>query len=239
MSIYTDCDYPVADFISDVHERQLENLEQPGTWGTSAQRIAVVAKARQSGIDAGVLEGADDNLPGTEFELSKNVQRMIELLAVSPKDFTETDFEEAKSEGLSDEEYTEIVGLVSRLVSIDVFARALGVKLRPLPEPGSGSPTRQRPETAVQELAFVPTIPNGAAGGELGRELYGGVPKPYIIRSLSLVPDEMRRHLEMEQVYYLPLKRIIDYDYQHHEGLNRVQVEVVAGRISAINECFY
>ena len=113
------------------------------------------------------------------------------------------------------------------------------MKLRPLPEPGSGSPTRQRPGTAVQELAFVPTIPNGAAGGELGRELYGGVPKPYIIRSLSLVPDEMRRHLEMEQVYYLPLKRIIDYDYQHHEGLSRVQVEVVAGRISAINECFY
>ena len=239
MSFYTDSEYPVADFLSDVHERQIANLQQPGTWGTSAQRLAVVAKARQAGIDAGVLESADDSVPATEMELPDNVQRMIELLAVSPKDFTEADFEQAKSGGLSDEEYTEIVGLISRLVAMDVFARALGVKPRRLPEPGNGSPTRIRPETAVPEQAFVPTIPNGAQGGEIGKELYGGVAKPYIIRSLSLVPDELRMHLEMEEVHYLPLKHIVDYDYQRHEGLNRVQVEVVAGRISAINECFY
>ena len=65
------------------------------------------------------------------------------------------------------------------------------------------------------------------------------MPKPYIVRGLSLVPDEMKKHLELEQVQYMPLKHVRDFDHQHHAGLNRVQVEVVAGRVSAINQCFY
>ena len=62
---------------------------------------------------------------------------------------------------------------------------------------------------------------------------------PFIIRALSLVPAETHAHVELEQVQYLPLDRFGDYEYQHHEGLTRPQVEVVAGRVSAINECFY
>jgi AhpD family alkylhydroperoxidase len=31
----------------------------------------------------------------------------------------------------------------------------------------------------------------------------------------------------------------MNFDYNHHEGLTRPQVEVVAGRVSAINDCFY
>ncbi len=57
--------------------------------------------------------------------------------------------------------------------------------------------------------------------------------------SLSLVPAELRMHLELEEVQYLPLDRILEYDYQHHEGLSRSQVEIVAGRVSALNDCFF
>ena len=123
--------------------------------------------------------------------------------------------------------------------NLDIFARGIGVDLRPLPAARPGAPSRERPAAAVKELAWVPTVPNPPAGGEAADELYGGKPKPYIVRALSLVPDELRRHLELEEVQYLPLQHIFVTDYRHHEGFSRAQVEVVAGRVSALNECFF
>ena len=35
------------------------------------------------------------------------------------------------------------------------------------------------------------------------------------------------------------MKNIMIKDYQHHEGFSRSQVELIAGRVSAVNECFY
>ena len=167
------------------------------------------------------------------------VRRAIHTLAVAPKDFDETRYDDARRAGLSDEEFVEMVGIVSRVVDLDVFARGVGVALRPLPEPRPGQPSRQRPAEARKEHAFVPTLPNPPEGGAFADELYGGQPKPYIVRALSLVPDELRRHLELEEVQYLPLKNILDPKFRQHEGLDRAQVEVVAGRVSAINECFF
>ena len=154
-------------------------------------------------------------------------RKMVRRLAVDPKDLDETSYREAREGGLTDEEYVEIVGLVSRVTDLDIFARGIGVDLRPLSA------------AAVRELAWVPTVPNPPEGGEAADELYGGKPKPYIVRALSLVPGELRRHLELEEVQYLPLHRIFVPDYRHHEGFSRAQVEVVAGRVSALNECFF
>ena len=70
----------------------------------------------------------------------------------------------------------------------------------------------------------MPDPPDGGADAE---ELYGGQPKPYIMRALSLVPDEFRAHIGLEQIQYTRLDRIMDYAYQHHEGLTRPQAEVV------------
>jgi hypothetical protein len=65
------------------------------------------------------------------------------------------------------------------------------------------------------------------------------IPMPYIVRAMSLVPDELRAHLELEIAHYTRLDKLFDYQYQHHEGLTRPQTEVVAGRVSALNDCFY
>jgi hypothetical protein len=91
----------------------------------------------------------------------------------------------------------------------------------------------------VIEHAWIPTVPNGPAGGDIGASLYHGQPMPYIVRAMSLVPDELRAHLELEIAHYTRLDKLFDYQYQHHEGLTRPQTEVVAGRVSALNDCFY
>lgn len=239
MSIYRDSEYPVSEKIAVAHASQLAQLGEPGTWGTGAQRIAIAQEARQAGFDAGVLEAPTDAGGSSDARLPQVARDFVRRLAVSPKDLSKDDYEAARRGGLGDAEYVEIIGIVSRVTSFDVFARGIGVPLRPLPEAQPGQPSRDRPEAAKQELAWVPTIPNPPEGGALADELYRGKPIPYIVRGMSLVPDELRRHVELEEALYLPLERIPQLDYEPGDGLTRAQIELVAGRVSAINECFF
>ncbi len=239
MTLYADSQYPVREDLEAVHAEQLDRLADPGTWGTGALRLAVAGEVRQACYDAGIQEEPEDGGPPSHAELPEPVCATIRKLAVAPKDFVEDSYEEARSGGLSDEEFVELVGIVSRLTDMDVFARGIGVPLRPLPAAREGRPSRARPRVARKEMAWVPTVPNLPEGGEEAAEIYGEDYRPYIIRSLSLVPDEMRRHLELEEVQYLPMKSVFIKDFQHHEGFTRAQVELIAGRVSALNECFY
>ena len=239
MGIYDDSKYKIKEDLEEVHEKQLLELGNPGTWGTGKQRLAIAGGARQAGIDAGLLEEPENGSVYSVSSLSSVAKKVVNDLAVLPKDFDESSYQRALKGGLTEEEFVEIVGIVSRIVDLDVFARGIGVPLKPLPEAQSGEPTRKRPETAKQEQAWVPTVPNLPEGGDVAKALYGEMPKPYIVRGLSLVPDEMEKHIELEQAQYMPIKHVRDFDHQHHKGLTRVQVEVVAGRVSAINQCFY
>lgn len=229
MALYADSEYPVREDLDAIHEKQLAQLAEPGAWGTGAQRLAIAAESRKAGIDAGLLEAPAEGGAPPELELPDVARKVVRELSIAPKDYLEPAYSEARNGGLSDEEYVEIVGIVSRVTDLDIFARGIGVPLRPLPTAQSGEPSRERPAAAIPEEAWVPTVPNPPEGP----------PKPYIVRALSLVPDELDRHVELEQIQYLPLKNILEPDYQHHEGFTRAQVEIVAGRVSALNECFY
>jgi hypothetical protein len=196
-------------------------------------------EARKAGYDAGLLEPPPGGPEEPELQLSEAVRRVIRTMATSVQDLDAAFCEQAIANGLSDAEYVEIVSVVARIVDIDVFARGIGVSPRPLPAVEPGEPSRERPDTAVIEHAWVPTVPNGPAGGGIGASLYHGQPMPYIVRSLSLVPDELRAHVELEIAHYTRLDKLFDYQYQHHDELTRPQAEVVAGRVSALNDCFY
>ena len=238
MTIYTESAYPVRKDLESIHARQISALGDAGTWGTGAQRLAIVQEARAARYAAGVQEANQAPQPG-DADLPEAARRVARQLAVRPQDFVREVYDSARADGLSDAAYTEIVGLVSRMSNFDVLARGLDIDMVALPEPREGAPTQNRPIEAVQEEAWVPTIPNGSAGGEMGKDLYGGQVMPYIIRSLSLVPEELRAHLQLEEIQYLPLERFMEFDYEHHPGFSRPQVEVVAARVSAFNECFY
>ena len=55
---------------------------------------------------------------------------------------------------------------------------------------------------------------------------------------LALVPGAVRQLKELSAVHYLPIDRVID-PRARMPGLSRAQMELVAGRVSALNECFY
>ncbi len=59
----------------------------------------------------------------------------------------------------------------------------------------------------------------------------------YGLRALSLVPDAVRDLRILSAAQYLPLDKAGDFAYRR--ALGREQVELLAGRVSAINECFY
>ena len=57
------------------------------------------------------------------------------------------------------------------------------------------------------------------------------------MRALSLVPDEVRMLRRLSEAHYLPIEKIPDPTC--HRALDRMQMELVAARVSALNECFY
>ena len=239
MSFYNDSEYPVTNDIEKVHETQINSMGESGTWGTGTQRLAIAKTARVACYEAGVLEKPSTENLSDEILLPDIVSDIVKRIAITPKDLNKKFYDKAINDGISEGEYVEIVGIVSRLTSMDVFARAIGVPLRSLPNAQKKAPTRIRPIEAIKELAWASTIPNGIEGGKLGKKLYGNMPKPYIVRALSMVPDELKMHMELEKVQYSKMDKVLDFSYTHHKGLNRSQIELVAGRISAINECFF
>ena len=75
-----------------------------------------------------------------------------------------------------------------------------------------------------------------AAGPEA--DVYGGLPMvPNIVRALSLVPDEVRALRKSSDAHYLPIGQIPDPTVRR--ALDRMQMELVAARVSALNQCFY
>ena len=159
MTLYADSEYPVRTEIDETHAAQLDHLADPGTWGNAALRLAVAREIREACYEAGVQEKHGGAGPESDVELPGAAREMIRHLAVSPQDFDQQSYESARSGGLSDEEYVEIVGIVSRLTCMDVFARGVGVPLRPVPAAREGKASGARPGVAKKELAWVPTVP--------------------------------------------------------------------------------
>ncbi len=58
-----------------------------------------------------------------------------------------------------------------------------------------------------------------------------------IAYALSLVPHEMAAQEELHGPLYLTYEGMADLEYVN--GLTRAQMELVAARVSVINECFY
>ena len=108
----------------------------------------------------------------------------------------------------------------------------------PLPAPRSGEPSRYRPAAAKPHGAWVPTIAaDEAAGAEA--DLYGNAPiVPNIASALSLVPAEVRALRRLSEAHYMGIEHVPDPTFQSG-SLDRMQMELVAARVSALNQCFY
>jgi hypothetical protein len=235
---------PVRDDFAAAHTRFWKRLASPGAWWTGPERVAMAAEVRQArhcalcrarreALTPAAVEGQHDHcgaLPDAAVEVIHRV--VTDSGRLSQKWYKDT-----LAAGLSAEQYVEIIGTLVAMVSIDSFCRGIGVPLHPLPEPQPGAPSYYRPPGAVQEDAWVPMIPvDRAIGAEA--DLYGGQAVGNVVRAMSLVPDEVRTLCDLSTAHYLPMGQVRDPSASVG-ALNRMQMELIAGRVSALRQCFY
>ncbi len=239
---YAGLSLPIPDAMRDAHRRAWERLAAPGAWWTGAEKVAIAAEVRaartcslcqqrKAALSPNAVAGehaASDALPAAAVEAAHRI-------ATDPGRLTRAWYEKTLAAGLSDAHYVELLGVVITLVNLDALHRGLGIAPEPLPAPRGGEPSRERPPAAL-EGAWVPLLVPSSAEG---RALFEGRPRvPNVARALSLVPDAVRQMRELSDVHYLPIDDVIDPRARMH-ALTRPQMELIAGRVSALNECFY
>jgi hypothetical protein len=233
---------PIPETMRAAQRRAWERLAAPGAWWTGAERVAIAAEARaaracalcrerKAALSPAALAGehaATTLLPAAAVDA-------VHRIATDPGRLTRAWYEKLLAAGLSDARYVELLGIVSTVVNLDAIHRALGVAPEPLPAPRAGEPSRERPPAAL-EGAWVPLL---APGSREARELFEGRPRvPNVARALSLVPDAVRELRELSEAHYLRIDDVID-PRARSRALTRAQMELVAGRVSALNQCFY
>lgn len=241
MSLYDDSGYRVRPEVVEAHERALDSFRRPGTWWTGAERAEIVAEVRRTRVEAGVQEagGAPDRSTGAIADLPDSARKVTREIGVAPKNVGRDFYNSVVPDDLVDAPYVELVGLIARTVTMDVFARGIGANMAEVGDPVDGEPTRVRPDGADDDVAFAPMIHNGRRGGEVGKALYGGEMMPNILRATSLVPDECRAVMDIAVPQYVSMDQFMNLDFSNDPSITRTQMELVAGRVSAINECFY
>jgi hypothetical protein len=225
-------------------ERAWQHVAAPGTWWRGAERLAIAAEARQArscrlcarraralspyGVE-GEHQRATD-LPGPLLEVVHRVRTDAGRL-------TRSWYESVTAAGIDDVRYVEAVGVVAIVTALDTFDEALGLAPRALPEPGPGQPARRRPPGARADLAWVPTVaPDRLAPGD--PDLYSVHGDKNIHRALSLVPAQALAFFDLDVELYLADGEIRDFATEHR-ALSHAQIELMAGRVSALNGCYY
>lgn len=219
----------VSDEIAASHREAWALLARPGTWWTAAERLAIAGRARELFSVRGTppwLRQRDDS--GTDPSTTpSDAMLTAETLAVVDKitlDAGGTDREWASSAmaDIGDGAYVELIAVVATIVMIDVFAEAVGVERAPLPSPEPGEPSRTRPEGLGDIGAHVPVL--------------DPFPAANVARALSLVPEANK----LFRCVSVPTYSAPGFSsLQWETPLSRPQVELVASRVAAMNECFY
>jgi len=238
---------PVREDLTEAHRRAWRRLAAPGTWWDGARRIAIAAETRNA---AGCEHCRDSKAALSPFavegshrgagDLPDNLVEIIHRVATDPGRLTRAWFDRAIGGGMSDGEFVETVGVVATTIAVDMFTRAMGLPRHALPAPVGGEPSRARPPGAKPGPAWVPMLaPEDMTADDACLDNVYVSPDPtFIRRALSMVPAEACGLFDMVDAQYLPGAVMPDLTARHR-AISRAQMELIAGRVSAINMCFY
>jgi len=242
---YGNCEVPIREDIPAAYQAYWEKLRRPGTWWTGAERIAIAQETRNAltcafcaerkkALSPYAFKGEHEQCGGLPERAVDAVHRVI----TDQIRITQAYVDDNDANGLSKGAYVELVGVTVAVFSIDEFHRALGLPVEELPSPVSGEPSGYRPEMLADDIGFVPTVPSeGAIGNEA--DLWPNGYGPNVVRALTLVPNALREWRELSAVQYLALDKMQNFGKDETRSIDRMQMELVAGRVSAVNECFY
>ena len=242
---YADAPVPIRSDLAEAHRRFWQRLAEPGTWWSGPERVAIAAETRaardcalcaerKAALSPFSVDGEHDKASGSL--LPDAAVDAVHRLTTDASRLSKSGYEKQLAAGLSPEQYVEAIGVAVQVISVDRFHHALGLPPEPLPQPQPGAPTRRRPSAVVQDEAWVPWLDVANANAE-ERALFPAPRVPNVLRALSLVPAEVTSWRDIAAAQYIADEEMISMDSKN--SLSREQIELVAGRTSALNECFY
>lgn len=239
-------DLPIREDLPSAFRNFWTWLAEPGCWWTGPEKLAIAAEVRNARSCEFCAIRKEALSPSMAEGSHTIVQEVLPVAAVDSVHRIVTDatrltkswIDETFSGELTDGHYVELLGITVLMISVDQFHRALGLPLENLPDAKPGDPSGYRPSGAEPGVGYVPMIPENKLTPE-DADLYAGSGAPNVIRAMSLVPDCVRQMRMLSDVQYIPTGQLTDLDADPGRALDRAQIELVAARVSSINECFY
>ncbi len=239
---------PVRQDLEDALNAAWLRLGGPGTWWTGQERLDIVAEARNAAACPFCRQCKQALSPFSEDGEHEHLVRLrapvidaIHRVMNDSARLTPSWYERTIESGLSEPAYVEAVAVVVTAVAVDTFHRGMGLPVPELPPAQPGDASRVLPPAARKRFSWVPTVPPKEAGEALknvwwpdGNEQY----VPRIHQALSLVTEEVIAFRNFAETLYLPSGAIMDFT-SSSRAISRPQIELLAARTSALNECFY
>ena len=231
--------------------RYWHRLARPGANWRGPERVAIAREARHAAgcefcarlreaLSPYALAGEHDVAPANAGLLPAPAIDAVHRIVNDASRLTRAWYERTLTDGLTDGQYVELVGTVVSVLSIDAFCRAVGAPLHPLPEPEPGAASGYRPATAARDgESWVPMVPFDNSGTPEA-DLWPAKRTGNVIRALSLAPDEVRTLNDLGGAHYIEHGLVRDPSAaKRGSTLTRAQIELIAGRVSILNDCFY
>ena len=216
---------PVREELATALRRSWADIGRPGAWWTGPQRVAIAALARADRVQGNDPPWRRDRSQPPLAPLPAQAVEAARRIGADPTHL-DRDWAEATIAELGNAHYVELVSVVVTTVAADAFCEAMGVGHEPLPEPEAGEPSSERPDGMGDIGAWVPVqvVDWNRAN---------------VARALSLAPEGVRTFFRMVVAMYSGTATDFEKMVWDHRPLSRPQVELLAARVSALNQCFY
>ncbi|MFZ8935518.1 MAG: hypothetical protein ACO2ZV_02960 [Ilumatobacteraceae bacterium] len=212
------------------HNQAIAALSKPGTWWTGAQRreLAITAQLAISESEpvapwVGVSTVAN-KLPAslTAPKIAHDVMYRISRHAAT---LTREWYEKVTAE-INPLAFVELCGIACTIAPVMAFRRSLGLPALEVGPAESGQPSNKEPDNIVAaQLNWVPVV--GPADKDAA-----------VVQAFTAVPETNRVIWAMADAQYIPDKEMVDPKWTRGT-LSRVQMELIATRVSQQRECFY
>jgi hypothetical protein len=215
--------FGVPDSIVQTHRSSWDQIARAGSHWSGAERVEIARQARAARAARTEPPWLRGDLPGSDV-LSADALDAVRTIAADAMKIGRA-WASAKIAILGDAPYVELGAVVATSTAIDAFAEALGRPHEALPEPRSGAADGERLSAVADAGAYVPMM-----------DPWSG---PNVGRAMSLVPQANALFMSNVMAMYNGGGEGTFYDLVWDGPLSRPQAEVLAARVSAVNECFY
>lgn len=203
----------------EAHRASFRHVASPGACLTAVQRIRLAEIARDAYVEA-------EPSPPWVRRYPEATENLAFRLARHAGTFSFDLYERAIAEGMSALVWVEVVGVVIATVPVVAFARAVGSDIAPFPGPVHGRPTGLVATDLVD--ATLNWVPVAAPADRTAA----------VVQALSALPGEWENLWRLASAQYMSDRQMDDPAWTRGT-LSRPQMELVAGRISKLRECFY